>query len=110
LQQTIREGLDLAQQLIALPFKAARQVFRETAFSHRPTGEVVTEALHLGEDLARLPLKAAAALAAELPRRRPDLEARVSKLEHQIGVAPAAGETPAEGIPPVDPPVTPDPN
>jgi hypothetical protein len=104
LQNSIREGLDLAQQLIALPFKAARQVFRDTAFSQRPTGEVVTEALHLGEDLVKLPLKAASALVADLPGRKPDLEARIAKLERTMGVGPAEAAPPA-----APPPAAPEP-
>jgi sirohydrochlorin ferrochelatase len=80
--------MDLTQQLVALPFKAVRQAFQETDFSKRPVGEVITEALYVGEDLAKLPLKATAAILSEIGQRKPDLEERVASLERHLGLTP----------------------
>jgi hypothetical protein len=87
LRKFIQEGLDLAQDLTALPFKAARQALQETPLSGRPIGDVVMDSLYLGEGLARLPLKATAALMAEFPGGPSDLERRVAVLEQRLGVA-----------------------
>lgn len=94
MQEAIREGLDLTQQLIALPFKVAREAFRQTALSRRPVGEIVTETLHLGEDVAKLPWKAAAALMVETSQRKPGLEARVAELERRLELPPAGDTAP----------------
>ena len=70
MREVLREGLDIAGQLAAFPFKAARRSIHDTAVGDRPLGEVIDDSLHVGETLARLPFKAAAALLAEL--RGPD--------------------------------------
>lgn len=98
----LREGLDLAQQLAALPFKAARHALRETSLSRRPLGEVVADSLMLGEGLAKLPFQATAALMAEMGRSGPSLEERVANLERRLGAS-------AEPSPPMpEPPPQPD--
>lgn len=103
MRQTIREGLSLAQQLAALPFRAARQAFRQTDMSQRPLGDVVQETLHLGEGLAQLPFKATSALLSEVAERGPSLADRVSALERRLGV------DPPEPIPvPADDPANPE--
>lgn len=83
MNKVVREGLDLAQQIAALPFKAARQALQETTLRSQPLGDVIEESLTLGEGLAKLPFKAAAALAKNFSRPRPDLEERVARLEQQ---------------------------
>jgi hypothetical protein len=62
----IKEGLDLAQQMASLPFKAVRQAFDSSDLSERPMAEIIRESITLGEGLARLPFKAAGALLAEV--------------------------------------------
>ncbi|HYG56973.1 MAG TPA: hypothetical protein VD902_02750 [Symbiobacteriaceae bacterium] len=88
MQQVLKEGLSLAQQLAALPFKATRQAFRETTMSQRPLGEVVVESLNLGEGLAKLPWRLAEALVEESARLKPgpSLEQRVAALEERMRV------------------------
>jgi hypothetical protein len=88
MRQVLMEGLDLAQQLAALPFRASRQLLRDTAVARRPLGEVVQESLTIGEDLARLPFKAASALIAEMSQSR---------------------QSPAPPVPEVQPELQPDP-
>ena len=101
MRQTIKEGLDLAQELAALPFRAARQLFREGDVSRRPLGEVLMDSLRIGEDLARLPFKATAALVTEMTPAGPSLEERVAALERQVSPpaeppAPTAPEPPTQ--------------
>ena len=86
MRETVKEGLSLVQQLAALPFKAARQAFKETSMSQRPLGGVVDESLSLGEGLARLPFKVAEALVEESAQARPGLEERVTALEQKVGM------------------------
>lgn len=86
MRQLVNEGLDLAQQMAALPFKAARQALRETELNSRPLGEVVEESLKLGEGVAKLPFKATAALLTELSLKMPNLEERVAHLERHLGL------------------------
>ncbi len=64
------EGLDLAQQMAALPFKAVRQAFDSSDLGERPMAELIRESITLGEGLARLPFKAASALLVELQPTR----------------------------------------
>lgn len=87
MRETVKEGLSLVQQLAALPFRAARQAFKETPVSQRPLGSVVDESLSLGEGLARLPFKLAEALVEESAQARPRLEERVAALEQRAGIA-----------------------
>lgn len=95
MRSAIMEGLDLAQQLAAMPFKAARQVLRDTPAGRRPLGEVVQDSLLIGEDLARLPFKISQALIAETSGAAPSLEERVANLEKRLGVTqPAPPEQP----------------
>ena len=71
----MKEGLDLAQQLAALPFKAARQAFDSSNLGERPMADIIRESITLGEGLARLPFKVAGALLTELEskdRRTPE--------------------------------------
>jgi hypothetical protein len=102
MRQALMEGLDLAQQLVALPFKASRQLFRETGMARRPLGEVITESLTIGEDLTKLPFKAAAALLSEVSSSGPSLEERVAALEQQVGIQPPTptnADAPPEAVP-----------
>lgn len=95
LRQMIKEGLGLAQQLAALPFKTAKLALQETTLKERPLGGVLEDSLELGEGLARLPFQATAAIMDEIADRRPaidTLEAKVAVLERRLGV-----EQPAEG-------------
>jgi hypothetical protein len=100
-RQAIQEGLGLLEQIAALPFKAARQAFRESDLSRRPLGEVVQDSLHLGEDLAKLPFKAVSAVMTEMAQKGPGLEQRVAELEKRLGIQP-----PLESPPPEPPPST----
>lgn len=83
MRQTVKDGLNLAQELAALPFRAARQLLRETDINRRPLGEVVADSLRIGEELARLPFKATAAVMDEMAPSSPSLEQRVAALEQQ---------------------------
>ncbi|HWI65460.1 MAG TPA: hypothetical protein VNT75_26810 [Symbiobacteriaceae bacterium] len=96
MRQVIQDGLNLAEQLASLPFKAARQAFQGTDLTQRPLGDVVRESLQIGEGLARLPFKAAGALLTEKPDG-PSLEQRVAELEKRLGVEPPPAETPPAG-------------
>ncbi|HWI53880.1 MAG TPA: hypothetical protein VNT01_17210 [Symbiobacteriaceae bacterium] len=89
MRQAIQEGLNLAEQLAALPFKAARQAFEQSESNQRPWGELVRESMGIGEGLARLPFKATAVLLSEVARPGPSLEERVAELERRLGVNPA---------------------
>jgi hypothetical protein len=100
-RQTVKEGLNLAQELAALPFRAARQLLRDTDMKQRPLGEVVADSLRIGEDLVRIPFKATAAIMDEMAPGSPSLEQRVAALERQL-----APQEPQQ--PPV--PTDPDPN
>lgn len=94
-REAMEEGLNLAGQLAAFPWKAARQAFRESDWSRRPLGEVIQDSLNLGEELARLPFKAAGALLTEMSSRQPSLESRIAALEQRVGIQPPAPpETP----------------
>jgi len=62
----MKEGLDLAQQMAALPFKAVRQAFDSSELGERPMADIIRESITLGEGLARLPFRAASAILAEL--------------------------------------------
>lgn len=86
MRQMIKEGLDLAEQLAALPFTTARQAFAASETGKGPWGEVVRDSLDIGEGLARLPFKATAALLSGASS--PSLEARVTELERRLGVQP----------------------
>lgn len=86
MRQTLKEGLDLVQQLAALPFTAARQALASSETSKGPWGEVARDSLDIGERLARLPFKATAALL-DGPDS-PSLEQRVAELERRMGVQP----------------------
>jgi hypothetical protein len=89
LRQMIKEGLSLAQQLAALPFKTARGALRETPLKERPLGDVLDDSFALGEGLARLPFRATAAIMDEIVERRPTidtLEAKVAELERRLGL------------------------
>lgn len=87
MRQAIQEGLNLAEQLAALPFKAARQVLQRTEISQRSVGDVLRESLQIGEGLARLPFKAAGAVITDMGQPGgPSLEQRVAELEKRMGV------------------------
>ncbi len=90
MNKVLGEGLDLAQQLAALPFKAARQLLEGSTLKNRAVGDVLSESLSLSEGFARLPFKAAAALLTELGEQKPNLEERVATLE-QKAREPGAG-------------------
>lgn len=62
----MKEGLDLAQQLASLPFKAIRQAIDSSNLNERPMTAIIRESITLGEGLARLPFRAAGAVLAEL--------------------------------------------
>jgi len=62
----IKEGLELAQQMSALPFKAVRQIVDTAGLGERPIADIIRETITLGEGLARLPFRTATALLAEL--------------------------------------------
>lgn len=62
----IKEGLELAQQMASLPFKAVRQAVDASDLGERPVAQIIRESISLGEGLARLPFRAAGALLAEL--------------------------------------------
>lgn len=88
MRQTIREGLGLAEQLAALPFKAMREALPER---ERPWGDLVRESITIGEGLTRLPFKAAAAVLSSADPTTSSLEQRVTELERRLGVAPPDG-------------------
>ncbi|HYF93228.1 MAG TPA: hypothetical protein VD969_13440 [Symbiobacteriaceae bacterium] len=96
MRQALKEGLGLAEQLAALPFKTAREVFRATALSHRPLGEVVVESIGIGEGLARLPFRAASAMLVQAAQSATSLEQRVAELERRAGIEPPAPSQPVE--------------
>lgn len=100
MRSLLREGLDLAQQIAALPFRAAREALRDSRWTDQPLGEVVEDSLFLGEGLAKLPFKATLAAMDTLRQSRPDLEERVAELERRLGVTePPAPEAPAPEVP-----------
>jgi len=62
----VKEGLDLAQQMASLPFKAARQALDASDLKERSVADLIRESITLGEGLAQLPFKAAGVLLAGL--------------------------------------------
>lgn len=86
MRQTIKEGLDLAQQLAALPFTAARQALTASETGRGRWGDVMRDTIDIGEGLARLPFKATAVFLAGSDS--PSLEERVAELERRLGVQP----------------------
>lgn len=79
----LHEGLGLAQQMAALPFKAIRQALNETMPQERALNGVLKETLELGEGLARLPFKVAGAVLDEFSERA-SLQQRVADLESRL--------------------------